>query len=70
MKELPVNDFFTKDGRIRQDGRVLRKFYLMEVKDPKESKEPWDYLKLLETISAEQTATPENESECPFVKKT
>jgi branched-chain amino acid transport system substrate-binding protein len=69
MKEMPVNDFFTKDGRIRPDGRVMREFYLMEVKDPKESKQPWDYLKLLETISAEQTAAPESESECPFVKK-
>jgi branched-chain amino acid transport system substrate-binding protein len=69
MKETPINDFFTKEGRIRKDGKVLREYYLMEVKAPEESKQPWDYLKVLETISAEETAVPEKESECSLIKK-
>ncbi len=68
MKKMPINDLFTKNGRIREDGRVLREFHFMEVKSPKESKGPWDYFKLIETISAEDTAKPLSESECPLIK--
>jgi branched-chain amino acid transport system substrate-binding protein len=24
MKEVPINDFMTRNGRIREDGRVIR----------------------------------------------
>jgi branched-chain amino acid transport system substrate-binding protein len=69
MREMPINDFMTKNGRIREDGRVLRDFYLFEVKKPSESKEPWDYYKLLATVPAEQAARPLSESDCPLVNK-
>jgi hypothetical protein len=38
MRELPVNDFITKNGKVRIDGRVLRNLYLLQVKKPEESK--------------------------------
>ncbi len=69
MRELPINDFFTKAGSIREDGRVMREFHLMEVKTPEESKVPWDYFKLIRTISANETAIPLKDSECPAVKR-
>jgi branched-chain amino acid transport system substrate-binding protein len=69
MKSLPVNDFMTKNGRIREDGRVLRDFYVFRVKDPKASKGPWDYYEQVATIPAEEAARPLSESECPLVKK-
>jgi branched-chain amino acid transport system substrate-binding protein len=34
MKEIPINDFFTKGGRVREDGRVTRNMYLFQVKSP------------------------------------
>jgi branched-chain amino acid transport system substrate-binding protein len=34
MRELPINDFMTDNGSIRVDGRVMRDFYLYEVKSP------------------------------------
>ena len=40
MRETPINDFMTKNGHLRIDGRVLRDMYLFEVKKPEESKEP------------------------------
>src|SRR5690606_3125932 len=43
MRETKINDFMTKDGWIRPDGRVMRDMYLVEVKEPGESKKPWDY---------------------------
>ena len=47
MKELPINDFMTKNGRIREDGRVIRDMYLMQVKTPDESKGEWDLAKIV-----------------------
>ena len=49
MKELPINDFFTKNGVVRADGRVIRDMYLFQVKTPEESKGRFDYYKLLDT---------------------
>lgn len=68
MKELPINDFYTKGGTVREDGRVMRPYYLLQVKKPSESKYPFDYLKLLATVAPEEAARPLSESECPMVK--
>ena len=35
MRATPVNDFFSKNVRIREDGRVLRDVHLFLVKNPK-----------------------------------
>ena len=69
MKQTPVNDFFAKNGRIREDGRHVHDFYLLQVKKPEESKYPWDYYKTIATISPEDAAKPLEASECPLVKK-
>jgi branched-chain amino acid transport system substrate-binding protein len=68
MKEIPVEDFYTK-GSVREDGRVMRNYYLLQVKAPSESKYPFDYHKLLATVPPEEAARPLNEGNCPFVKK-
>ena len=67
MKELPIDDFYTK-GTVREDGRVMRPYYLLQVKKPSESRYPFDYLKLLATVPAEDAARPLSKSECPTVK--
>jgi len=69
MRELPINDFMTKNGKLREDGRVMRDMYLFQVKSPAESKYQFDYFKLLATIPADQAFRPLSESECPLVKK-
>jgi branched-chain amino acid transport system substrate-binding protein len=68
MKKMKVNDFFTKDATIRADGRVMRDFYLMEVKQPSESSSEWDLVKVLATIPAVDAAVPASESECSLMK--
>ncbi|WP_372395811.1 ABC transporter substrate-binding protein [Azospirillum sp. HJ39] len=68
MRDTPINDFMTRDGRIREDGRVLRDMYLFEVKAPAESKSPWDYYKQLGVIAAADAARPLAESDCPLVR--
>ena len=69
MKATPVNDFFAKNGKIREDGRMIKDMYLFEVKKPSESKYPWDYYKLKATIPGDQAFLPIAKSSCPLVKK-
>ena len=69
MRATPINDFMTKNGELRIDGRVVRDMYLFEVKKPSESKGPWDYYKLVQTIPASQAFRPLDQGGCPLVKK-
>lgn len=69
MRELPINDFMTKNGKLREDGRVIRDMYLFEVKKPEESKAPWDYYKMIRKISGDKAFRPLADSPCPLVKK-
>lgn len=69
MKDMPINDFFAKNGRIRVDGRMVHDMYLLQVKKPEESKYPWDYYYVRQVIPAAEAFTPLAQSECPLVKK-
>ncbi len=69
MKATPINDFFAKNGRIREDGRMVHDMYLAQVKTPAESKSPWDYYHIRQTIPAEEAFQPLAQSKCPLVKK-
>ena len=68
MKELPTDDPLFGKGSVRADGRKIHPAYLFEVKKPGDSKGPYDYYKLRETIPAEQAFRPLNEGDCPLVK--
>ena len=69
MKELPVDDIFTHNGKVREDGLMMHDMYVMEVKQPSESKEPWDYYKVLATLPADKVFPPLEASTCPLLKK-
>ncbi|MBB3011108.1 ABC transporter substrate-binding protein [Cupriavidus alkaliphilus] len=68
MKSIPINDFFAKNGRIREDGRMIHDMYLFEVKTPAESKYPWDYYKVVATVPGEQAFMPASKSKCPLLR--
>ena len=68
IRAIPVNDFMTDGAAIRIDGRVLRDFYLFEVKSPAESKGPWDLYKLVRRIPAQDAVRPLAQGGCPLVK--
>jgi branched-chain amino acid transport system substrate-binding protein len=68
MKELPTDDPLFGKGTIRADGRKLHNMYLFEVKKPDESKYPWDYYKLIKTISPEEAWRPLGDGGCDFLK--
>jgi branched-chain amino acid transport system substrate-binding protein len=69
MKKTPVNDFFAKNGTIRDDGRMVHDMYLLQVKKPEESKTPWDYYNVRATIPAAEAFQPLSASRCPLIKK-
>ncbi|GAB5098642.1 ABC transporter substrate-binding protein [Caballeronia sp. HLA56] len=63
LKQTKIDDFYAK-GTIRQDGAMIHDMYLMEVKKPSESKEPWDYYKITATIPGDQAFGTKAESRC------
>ena len=69
MREIPVNDFYAKNGRVREDGRMVHDMYFVQVKTPEESNGPWDYYKILSTIPGDQAFRPLDEGGCPLVKQ-
>jgi branched-chain amino acid transport system substrate-binding protein len=69
MRELPVNDFFAKNGKVREDGRMVHDMLLVQVKKPSESKGPWDYYNVLASVPGDQVFLPLSLSECTLVKK-
>jgi branched-chain amino acid transport system substrate-binding protein len=69
MRELPIDDFFARNARLRKDGRLEHDMYLAQVKAPEESKYDWDYYTILATIPAAEAFRPESESECYLLKE-
>ena len=68
MREIPVNDAMTKNGKLREDGRLERDMYLFQVKTPAESKGKDDIYKLLATVPGSEAYRPMKDGKCPFVK--
>jgi len=68
MRKTKINDIFAKGGFIREDGRMVHDMYLMQVKTPAESTEPWDYYKVAEVFKGEAAWTTKAESKCALWK--
>ena len=69
LKKQKINDMFAKGGYIRADGRMIHEMYLMQVKTPAESKEPWDYFKVAQTIPGDQAYQSLADSKCSLITK-
>jgi branched-chain amino acid transport system substrate-binding protein len=68
MRETPVEDFFARNGKLRDDNLMVHDLWLVQVKTPEESKYPWDYYKILTTISGDKAFRPPDPA-CAMVKK-
>jgi branched-chain amino acid transport system substrate-binding protein len=68
MRKTPINDVFAKGGFIRADGRMVHDMYLMQVKAPEQSNEPWDYYNVVQTIKGEDAWTTKADTKCPLWK--
>jgi len=67
LRATPIDDFYAK-GTIRPDGRFVHDMYLMQVKSPAESKEAWDYYKVVAKLPGEEVFTTQAESKCALWK--
>ena len=68
LKSTKINDFFTKNGVVRPDGRMVHDMTLMQVKSPAESKYEWDYYKIVQTIPGDQAYMTKAETKCALWK--
>jgi branched-chain amino acid transport system substrate-binding protein len=68
MREKPIEDFFARNGRLRDDNLMVHDLMLVQVKKPQESRYPWDYYQVLAKISGED-AFGSPDPACPLVKK-
>jgi branched-chain amino acid transport system substrate-binding protein len=68
MHKMKINDVFAKGGWVRADGTMVHDMYLMQVKTPAESTEPWDYYKVVETLKGEAPWTTKAETKCELWK--
>jgi len=68
MHQSKINDMYAKGGSIRPDGRMVHDMYLMQVKTPAQSTEPWDYYNVVQTIPGDQAFTTKAESKCKLWK--
>jgi branched-chain amino acid transport system substrate-binding protein len=68
LRKTKFNDVFAKGGWIRGDGRMIHDMYLMQVKSPDKSTEPWDYYNVVQTFKGEEAWTTKAESKCALWK--
>ncbi|MDB5630018.1 MAG: urea/short-chain binding protein of transporter [Tardiphaga sp.] len=68
MREKPIEDFFARNGTLREDGLMVHDLMLVQVKTPEQSKYPWDYYEILAKISGADAFGPPDPA-CPLVKK-
>jgi branched-chain amino acid transport system substrate-binding protein len=68
MREKPIEDFFSRNGKLREDNLMVHDLVLVQVKTPEESKYPWDYYKILTHISGDDAFGPPDPA-CSLVKK-
>ena len=68
MQATPVQDFFSRNGRLRSDGLMVHDLVLVQVKKPEESHYPWDYYQILTHIPGDQAFGPPDPA-CPIAKQ-
>jgi branched-chain amino acid transport system substrate-binding protein len=68
IRSTKINDIYATGGYVRPDGRMVHDMYLMQVKTPAESKEPWDYFKVAQVIKGEDAWGTKAESKCALWK--
>ena len=69
LRAMQVNDFYVKNGHVREDGRLVHDMYFAQVKTPAESTKPWDYYRILGTIPGDQAFRALAEGGCPLVAR-
>jgi branched-chain amino acid transport system substrate-binding protein len=67
LHKTTIDDMFASGGKIRADGLMEHEMYIMQVKTPEESKYPWDYYRLVQTMSGVEAFGKLGDSACPLL---
>ncbi|CAM4310538.1 ABC transporter substrate-binding protein [Palleronia rufa] len=68
LKEMPIEDAFARNGRVREDGLMVHDMFLAEVKTPDESEGRWDYYNIIRTIPGDEAFRSIEDGTCEAVK--
>ena len=68
LKEMPIEDAFARNGKVRADGLMVHDMLLAQVKTPEESKEKWDYYKIIRTIPGDDAFQSIEDGLCEVAK--
>jgi branched-chain amino acid transport system substrate-binding protein len=69
MRATPVEDFFARHGKLREDGLMVHDLFVAEVKKPEDSKQPWDYYKIIANIPGDEAFQKMDPEACQMLKK-
>jgi branched-chain amino acid transport system substrate-binding protein len=69
LRSMPIDDMYSRHGKLLANGRLIHDMYLVEIKTPEESKHRWDYFKILQVVPGEKAFRPLAESKCPLLVK-
>jgi branched-chain amino acid transport system substrate-binding protein len=67
MRELPVEDMFARNGKVRADGRMVHDMVFAQVKAPTESKDEWDVYRVVRMVPGDEAFRPLDKGGCPLV---
>jgi branched-chain amino acid transport system substrate-binding protein len=65
MRKMHISNPLFEDAYVREDGAVIWPAYFVQVKAPGESKEPWDYYKILSTVAGADANLSIKDQGCP-----
>jgi branched-chain amino acid transport system substrate-binding protein len=69
MRAMPVDDFYARGGRLREDGRLVHDMLFAQVKRPSQSTQPWDFYTVLGVIPGDQAFRSLADGGCPMVAR-
>ncbi len=69
LKEMPIEDAFARNGRVREDGLMVHDMFLAQVKKPDESEGKWDYYNIVRTIPGDDAFRSLDKGTCAALKK-
>ncbi|MGB7479427.1 MAG: ABC transporter substrate-binding protein [Burkholderiaceae bacterium] len=68
LRSMTIDDDVVRNGRVRADGRMVHDMTVYQVKQPEESKRPWDYYKKVATVPGDVAFQSLEKSRCRLVK--
>ncbi len=64
LHEMPVDDLFTHNGKVLENGSMVHDLYLFQVKSPDESKGEWDLYNQVATVPGDEAFLSVADSGC------